>query len=178
MIKKAEILAVLFVFLSFWTGSIQAEVMTIYLSAEVTYLDDPESLLEGEVNVGDAITGSYLYDSSTPDTDVLNLDTIGHYQHSSSPFGVSLSMGGFTFQTDPDNVDFVITILNNHNGGDMYGLLSYNNLPLSNGVHVENIAWQLDDYSGTALSSDALPITPPVLTNWQDTWAHLNIAFG
>ena len=87
-------------------------------------------------------------------------------------------MGGFTFQTDPDNVDFLITILNNHNGGDMYCLLNYNNLPLSNGVYVENIAWQLDDYSGTALSSDALPVTPPVLANWPDTLAHLNITFG
>ena len=68
-------------------------------------------------------------------------------------------------------------VLNDHTGQDAYLLRSYNYLPLSNGVHVEHISWQLDDYSATALSSDDLPITPPVLVDWPDTWAHLTI-FG
>jgi hypothetical protein len=176
MIRKAEILIFVFIVLNLCAVNLRAEVVTIHLTAEVTYLNDPSGLLDGKINVSDTITGSYIYDSSTPDTDVLNLDTIGHYQHSSSPFGVSLSVGGFTFQTDQDNVDFLFTIINNHYDKDTYYLASHNNLPLSNGVEIEYIGWQLDDYSSTALSSAALPTNPPVLEDWE--YNRLVITFG
>jgi hypothetical protein len=74
------------------------------------------------------------------------------------------------FKTDPSNVYFLVEICNNHgspNPSDNYLLRSYNNLPLSNGIHVDHIAWQLDDDTCTAISSIALPTTPPRLGDWQ-----------
>jgi hypothetical protein len=138
MTKKAEILTVLFVVLSLWTGSLRAELITIYLTAEATYVDDPADLLEGKVSIGNIITGSYSYDSDTLDTNPL--DTVGDYWHYTSPYGITLAVGEFVFQTDLDNVDFLVEVLNDHTGIDAYLLRSYNNLPLSSGVEVDHIA--------------------------------------
>lgn len=175
MIRKAEIVTVLFVVLGLWTGSLRAELITIHLTAEVTYVDDLADLLEGMVTVGDIITGSYSYDSDTLDTNPL--DTVGAYWHYNAPYGFNLSTDSLVFQTDPDNVYFLVSVLNDHTGMDAYLLRSYSNLPLSNGVLVDHISWQLDDYSATALSSDALPTTPPVLEDWGFDWG-LRIEFG
>lgn len=175
MIKKAEILTAIFVVLCLWTGNLRAGLITIYLTAEVTYVDDHADLLEGKVTIDDIITGSYSYDSDTPDTNPS--DTVGDYWHYNTPYGINLSAGSLVFQTDPDNVHFLVEVCNNHiPPPDGYLLRSYNNLPLSNWVHVERISWQLDDYSGTALSSAALPTTPPVLEDWERNY--LQITFG
>lgn len=174
MIKKAEILAALFVVLSLWTGSLRAGVITIYLTAEVTYVDDLYDLLGGKIAVGDIITGSYNYDSDTPDTNPSV--TVGDYQHYDPPYGINLSTGTLAFQTDPDYVDFLSEILNDHTGIDGYLLRSYNNLPLPGDIEVEHISWQLGDYSMNALSSTALPTSPPVLEDWEDNY--LLMSFG
>lgn len=174
MIKKAEILAALLVILSLWTGSLRAELITIYLTAEVTYVDDLGNLLEGMVTVGDKITGSYSYDSDTLDTNPS--DEVGDYWHYNAPYGINLSAGTLAFQTDPDNVKFLVEVLNDHTGIDGYLLRSYNNLPLPSGIEVDHIAWQLGDYSMNALSSAALPTSPPVLEDWDND--HLYITVG
>ena len=47
---------------------------------------------------------------------------------------------------------------------------SNNNLPVYDDVYVDEIDWTLDDYTGNALSSDALPTTAPVLEDWGGDW--------
>ncbi|MHC4656224.1 MAG: PEP-CTERM sorting domain-containing protein [Planctomycetota bacterium] len=168
MNKKAEIIAVLFVVLSLWIGNLRAEIVTIYLTAEVTHVGDTADLLEGKVTTEDIITGSYTYDSDTPDSEPLS--TGGVYWHYNPPCGINLSVGGFVFQTDPDNVELLFGIDNGTYGHDAYHVTSYNNLPLSNGVEINAIVWQLDDYTETALSSDSLPTTPPVLDDWDGNY--------
>jgi hypothetical protein len=49
----------------------------------------------------------------------------------------------------------------------VYWLASYNNASLDNGALVDSIWWQLNDDTGSALSSDALPTTFPFLGDWQ-----------
>lgn len=175
MIKEVKILIVFIVILGFWASNLWGEVITIEITAEIMGIDDRTDLLDGRINVGDIITGSYIYDSDTPDTNPSN--TVGDYWHYSSPYGISLSAGGFVFQTDPDNnIYFLVEILDDHTGQDTYLVRSYNNLPLSNGVHVEHISWHLDDYSCNAVSSTGLPIIPPVLEDWGQNY--LRITFG
>lgn len=72
------------------------------------------------------------------------------------------------FQTDPGNVNFLLEVVHGYpgDGSDNYLLRSYNNLPLSNGITVDHIAWQLDDPSATALRSTALPRKAPTLADW------------
>ena len=145
----------------------KAALITVEIEAVVDSVSDDGNYLEGKIKVGDIITGFYLYDSTTPDSNPSPY--IGMYEHYTLPYGIKLSIGGFVFQSDPDDVDFLVSVGNA--GGpysmDNYLIASRNNLSLSNGAPVDRISWQLDDPTGTALSSDALPTAPPVLDDWQ-----------
>jgi hypothetical protein len=118
--------------------------------------------------VGDTMTGVYIYDLSTPDSD--RWPHRGLYEHDAAPCGITLMVGGLVFMTDPQNVDFGVTVENNfctivdcHDGFVMEGR---NNLPLENGYPVASISLELWDSSCSALSSVALPLTAPVLQDW------------
>jgi len=133
--------------------------------AVVTDLSDFYGLLDRAISVGDTIEGFYSYDPSTPDADAN--PAVGDYEHFVSPYGIEVDAGGFQFRTDPANVDFLVELANDVSSTDSYLLRSYNNLPLSNGMLVDQVSWQLDDPTGTALSGDALPTSAPVLGEWQ-----------
>jgi hypothetical protein len=162
--KPIKILAVSFVVLALGTSSLRAEIITIGITAEIAEVDDLGGLLNGQLGAGNIITGRYTYDSAAQDSQPLT-PNIGDYWHYSSPYGIRLFGSGFIFQTDPGDVEFLVEIVNGE-GRDSYLLRSYNNLPLYEGVCVQHIAWELDDFTGIALSSDALSLEPPVLKDW------------
>ena len=141
-------------------------IITIKIDAQVTSVYDPNNNLGGAIQVNDSITGKYTYDSGTPDSDPD--PNIGHYGYNSSTFGIELEAGGFVFETDPSNVDFRISIIDNisYTNWDLYSVSSFNNSQLSNGLLVNEIGWALINTTGNALSSDALPNTAPVLSDW------------
>ena len=174
MIRFRQIKGILLAFMFAGIPVARATTIEIGLSAEVSYIDDG-GLLEGLLNIGDVVTGRYSYDSETPDTNPSN--TAGIYWHYEFPCGIVLSAGEYTFETDPGNIIFRIGIGDGDDGHDTYSLISYSNLPLSNDVEVFSIWWQLNDYSQMALSSDALPLGPPILEDWEYDWG-LRIELG
>ena len=146
---------------------VQAQVITIAIEAAVSEVDDPANFLEGAIAVDDIITGTYTYNTDTPDTNPSS--TVGDYWHYESPYGIDLLCNGLEFKTDLTDIDFLMEIANNHDvagGFDKYGLISYNNLPLSLGIPVEYIEWALIDYSELATSDTALPFLPPDIASW------------
>jgi len=154
--------------LSFCTLPAYGYLITIQIEAVVDSVEDEDNYLEGQISPGDIITGYYIYESTTPDSQP-SYPTVGRYEHYDSPCGIFLSVGGFEFKTNPTNVDFLVGIANDVTSGglhDSYWIHSYNNLPLSNGTLVDSISWSLRDYSATALSGIGLPITAPVLDDW------------
>ncbi len=162
----------------FCSPPVKAELITIKIEGVVDYVGDPYNYLEGKIIPGDIITGSYTYDSTTHDSNPSPY--IGMYEHYTSPYGIKLSIGEFVFQSDPDNVDFLVSVGNA--GGtydrDNYLIRSHNNLPSYDNILINDIMWQLDDKSGTAVSSDALPVTAPVLEDWPDSFTGLRITAG
>lgn len=146
-----------------------AEAIQIGFKARVAYVDDRANALQKAIRVDDVIRGTYLYDRATPDSNAL--ESVGDYWHEEPPFGITVVAGGFLFRTDPDNVRFLVEIVNDHTSGrDNYLLRSYNNLPLWNGAFVEHIAWQLDDDTATAIDTADLPALPPELGAWQSVF--------
>jgi len=139
--------------------------VTIQIEAVVDTVYDSGNYLEGQINPGDIITGYYTYDSLTLDSNPLP-DYAAYYQYNPLCI-VSLTVGGFHFITDTDNMDYRIAISNGYQSRDSYSVGSKNNLPLSNGVLVHDIYWLLVDNTCNALESDMLPTTPPVLEQWQ-----------
>jgi len=174
--KAEKIIAIVAVMLGLVLYSSLAEgaLITIQIEGVVDNVMDVGNYLEGKIKVGDTFTGSYTYDSDTPDSSPLDL-VQGNYWHYNPPAGISLNVGGFDFKTDPANVEFHVAIRNDiqPGGSDIYALGSSNNLLLSNGTSVEGITWQLYDPTGNALSSDALPTTAPVLEDWQSNVLHI-----
>lgn len=128
----------------------------------VTYLDDPQFLLDATVTNGAPIEGFYVFDSDVP-APAPEAD-VGDYWYTNSACGMVVKIGAYVFRTNPRHVNFLIELVNRP-GQDNYLLRSYNNL-CSQPLYVDHIAWQLDDGSGTALSDVALPLTPPDLGNF------------
>jgi hypothetical protein len=160
---KKAILSISFVLLLSFTP-IRAEIIKIGLTGLVDSVTDPYNLLENGIHQNDSITGFYVYDSTTPDTNPLPI--YGTYLYASTPYGISLTITSVTFQTDPLNVNFLVSIANDNQGNDSYSIISYNNLTLANGVTVDNLSWDLVDNLGIAISTTDLPVTPPDLSKW------------
>jgi hypothetical protein len=142
--------------------------IAIAIVGEITDVLDQNNLLAGAIQIGDKISGKYIYDSATPDGEPD--PNIGEYIYTSTPYGIELKCSGFTFETDPNGVSFGILIINDmsYYTLDLFYAMSMNNTQLSNGLLVDGIAFGLFDYSGTAISSDDLPTTAPILTDWDD----------
>ena len=142
-------------------------IITIEIVGKITEVSDPYNLLGGAIQVNDKITGKYIYESGKPDLFPED-PTYGYYEYISSTFGMELNTGGFEFKTNPSNVQFLIIIYNDDPySDDGYMVGSEENLPLSNGLLVDIFYWTLGDPTHTALSSDALPTTAPVLSDWE-----------
>ncbi len=142
--------------------------VTIYIEAEVDTVDDTGNYLEGKISPGDIITGYYTYESTTADSAPENW--LGKYENLQIPSGITFEVGGFRFETNPSDVDFTVYVSNDRVSptGDIYNIVSNNNLTLSNGVDVGWMFWQLDDRSGQAISNTNLSLTAPVLEDWKD----------
>lgn len=155
--------------LLFWPLSAQAALITIQIEAVVDSVHDESDVFGGQINIGDIITGTYIYDSGTPYTIV---PEYGHwYRHTESPYGMFLSAEGFLFETDSENVNFTIGVKDDYSGPfnthyDEFIATSYNNLSLDGGVSVSLIEWNLSDSSAQALSNMNLPLIAPLLSDW------------
>ena len=144
--------------------SAKADLITIAISGQVTTVNDQYNHFGNNIQIGDTITGTYTYDSTILDSELS--PESGLYYNTGNLCGISLNVSGFNFKTDPTNVDFLVSAGNYALGGDSYALLSYHNSPLIDTTQVQYINWQLDDSTGTALSSDILPLTAPDLSKW------------
>jgi hypothetical protein len=168
---RAAYLVLVVVVLALWTASASAEIVKIGLAGDLVYVDPYSETINGLFSVGDPFSGAYVY---IYDPDMVGdgnpLPGVGDYLYLTAPSGISLNVSGWTIQSDPEEPYFLIEILNDHTGVDGYLLDSAWNLPLSNGVPIMSIRWQLDDLSATALSSTDLPTTPPVLEDWEQSF--------
>ncbi len=166
MFRKGLITILAVVMLFVVCPASRADIITIGIEGVVDSIGDPYNLLENKIHQGDSTTGFYIYDSETPDS-TPELTWNGLYEHTTAPYGMSLTIGEIIFQTDTADVDFMVNIWNNFNETeDCYRITSYNNLMIGD-LLISRLDWILEDYSGNALSSIELPDTPPDLLAWQ-----------
>jgi hypothetical protein len=124
-------------------------------------------MLDGSVKVGGQVTGTYLFDPKTPDSN--DDPTVGDYRHTAAGYGIRLKVGNYLFKTDPANVDFLLEVVCRP-ADHAYLLRSYNNVvfgPRLGEACADHISWQLNDPKGIALKGDRLPLDPPRLAAWQ-----------
>jgi Collagen triple helix repeat (20 copies) len=149
------------VFALLCSAPVAAQDVTVSFRGTLTeVLDSPFA----DLAVGTPFEGSYTFSLSTPDTNPMV--QVGDYRHTTSPYGVTITIGAHTFRTDPSNVDFLLELVNDYYALDNYVFHSYRNVE-TDAVPVEIISWQLDDPTSTLLASTTLTNSAPDITRWQ-----------
>lgn len=143
------------------------ELITIRFTGRVTGITDKEDSYTYDqfIHVGDLFEGTYSYDSEAHNSSSVSGE--GLYA-SGSPAEIRLTLGGFTFRTVASHPNYLrITVRDDFSEApyDQYIVESPRNEPLSTGLAVHTIKWELK--GGTApLSSAALPLTAPDPEAW------------
>jgi hypothetical protein len=146
------------------TTPLRSEIVNFKFSGIVTDADVEESSLDGSVTNGTPFTGFYTYDTAAIDANTN--PAVGDYEFTNSVCGVVIKVGSYVFRTSPDHVEFNIEIVNQIKDDSFY-FGSFANAATGS-QFVESIEWQMEDYSGTALTNDALPTVPPNLNAFPD----------
>jgi hypothetical protein len=143
----------------------RAEQVCMGLTAKVTFVRDDAGVLGGDVQVGDTISGAYLYESTAPDA--APEPEAGYYPFRTAPYGVVLNVGGIVFRTNPARLRFDIVLVDQSRPFCFRQLrrLFDKSVPINSETE-NDIGWQLDDFNGTALTSPDLTAEPPVLSDW------------
>src|SRR5687768_8995343 len=144
------------------TIAAQAQVKNFTFQGTVAHVDDFSLQLDGSLTNGAPVQGFYIFDPATSDSEPDA--TVGSYRTTNSACGIIVQIGNYVFRTNPRKVDLLVELDNRDT--DNYLVRSYVNLA-NLPIPVGHIAWQLDDLSGTALTSVDLPPTPPNLDNFQ-----------
>jgi len=143
-----------------------ADLIVVEFVAKVDYVLDEDNLLGGAVDADDLISGRYTYDSECADVTVAA--DFGEYRYDTPPYGMTVHVGTLVFTTDLTNLAyFQVSVLDNRNGMDVYGVNSLQQDPLTS----PGVRWmciQLEDHGATAVDSVALPLTAPDLAAWPD----------
>jgi hypothetical protein len=116
---------------------------------------------------GDTFSGSYTFDSTATDSNAAT--DVGDYFFTTSPYGITVAIDGYTITTSPGGSpgNFLIEVLNNHSGEDGYTFHSYSNdVSGSPTFTVTDVGFSGNDPTQTLFSSDALPLVPPDLSSF------------
>ncbi len=92
-LMQLVLLTVFFVSVSF----VRADIVTFQFTGELTGVDTP---LEGEFSVGDTYSGTYTFESNTPDPEADN----GFFSYPDAILDMSLSSGAFTASASGGNL--------------------------------------------------------------------------
>lgn len=125
-----------------------AEITFAFVGTVTQINFDPSDPFGGAVQFGSPITGSFTFDSDSPD--LIPGTQQGSFQMAGPPFGLSFTLAGDSFLIQ----DF-LAINTFDSGIAQYGVLSFA------GDLVFSLL--LGDSTGTALNGDKLPVSPPSL---------------
>jgi len=152
-------LAGIVVSLSLSPASSRATVVGIEFTGLLDFVE-PGLPFSNATHVGDVFRGTYSYDTSAMDT-LPDNSSLGAYRFPNS--ALSVEFGPFGIST----AGFGITVYNVHSPlVDRYSVFA------SSGVSAFDLLWRelgftLADTTGTAFTSDALPLGPPNLQDFQ-----------
>jgi len=129
-------------------GAAQALPITFSFTGKVT--DDPF----GQSSFGAPISGSYTFDSAAVDS--IASPTTGSFASAGAGFGFTANVDGTNYSVLGT---LTVNTANNIAGGiDQYGAIAQDSLL--------DLELFLQDATGTALASDALPLLPPALASF------------
>ena len=136
-----------------------ADAVIFGFTGVVTQVDAP---LSGEFSVGEQVVGNYTFESSTADSDAD--PAVGFYDNAITAFTATFG-GDYTVTQGVDNDIFVA---NGPPGNDVYNTQLANPTgPTVAGLPLTGLNILLIDADSTVFASDALPLTPPDLAEFE-----------
>jgi hypothetical protein len=123
---------------------------------------DPNNPFPQSVEFGTPFSGSYTFDSSSPDLIPADSQT-GTYSSSGGIFGITLSLAGL----DLSYGGVFISVGNNYPGPQDQYFASYFENPTANKPTGVELSVRLLDFTGLTLSSDGLPLDASNLAAFQ-----------
>ena len=149
--NKTRLFSALFIILVCGVGSASAAVLTFRFTGTVTFVGGTPFGLSP--SIGQQVQGSFTYDTSLPPA--FDTGSVAGYIQP-PPSGMSVVISDVTFRSQGDASLAVI----NSPGFDVFNGFF---IPISAGGVLQpspsNKVFQLGDFSGTALSSTALPLS-------------------
>ena len=142
--------------------------LTFEFTGTVSYLPDP--LGNGPLALGQAVSGSYTFDPTATDQDPSSI-VVGLYE-SVTAFNVSIPVANYSASASAGTRRGHIEILDNEDGVrdryvvDMSAPEQNVSGPGVAGMTLDRLAIVLRDRTTLAVSSDALPLTPPLLSDF------------
>lgn len=143
-------------------SAVSASPLSLQFSGNVTQI--PVDDIFGDITVGESIGGSFSFDSAA--VDLIPADPATGVYASSSPFGMTVTIGSHEFTTSGS---ITIGILNSF--VDQYTIFASSP---SNDLTLELF---FQDNTATAFSDDHLPLTLPALSGFQQKDFHLDAIF-
>ena len=134
--------------------------VTWQFAGEIRFVRDPDNFLAGAVTVGSPFSGSYTFESDTPDTET-GISRLGQYDGALT--GVSGQVGSLPFTTPMDS-DGMIEIQNDFSSSTLDTYLATTRIQFVNET-LDFAIWLLDG-TGTAFTNDLLLLTPPDLDSF------------
>ena len=133
-------------------GPAKAVMVRFDFSGEIDWVADTYEIFRGTIQPGDPFTGSYVFDSTIPDSLPLDPEQ-GQYQSPSSTMTVSMSDLTLT----AGGGDCIIWVKNLEGYDELYlKASSFESADLD----ISELGVCLIDRTGTALASDGLPLWP------------------
>lgn len=138
-----------------WGGVVQAALITFNFEGNVNAVT---GVIDSDFHVGDTFHGSYSFNSFTPDRDPST--AAGSYRLANA----SLMLGGKTYVMGGGLAGSIGIVMNDA----VYNTQSYNVVSLLTGASVNGVppeGFTLTVAGKNLFTSDALPLTPPSLSN-------------
>lgn len=139
-------------------GAAQAGPVTFEYEGVVDFFRDDLGTMPSSIAMGSDFMLSYTFESTTPDR-YPGITSFGEYWQNDGLYSdFTVTIGGVEFSFDQSS-DGAMLVLNNHQGIDQ--IRSIQALEDSYGYQSVHGLQFFSTFSGTALSSDALPLAPP-----------------
>lgn len=140
-----------------------AETVRVRLTARVTSVSD-SGLFHGQIVVGQRLTGTYVYNTNTPDLEAADPEE-GFYIPYANEARVRLVAGGVVFESVQPTQGISIMVDSHADGNGSFDFRSLDNKPLPSTAGIDEISVQFYG-AGTVTESDALTAVAPDLIGY------------
>lgn len=157
--KKAALLLGGLLLSAFVAVPAVAEVVRVRVTARVNNVYDPNGLLAGKVAQGQRVTGTYVYNTNTPNTAPFP-DVNGDYRPYANEARMRFAVGSLVFESKQPTQGITISIAAHTMGGGHFMMTSTDNKVMADGSTVNYIRMEMRGV-GNMTESPALPTVAP-----------------